>query len=113
MRATGEERWLVNKVTVLRNAEGAIDRVVNVIQDVSEVKRAERAQALLGDATRALAEFPEPEQALQRVAELVVERLADWCAIDVPDGPPTRRAGAAPAGTAEPEAPGGRSSSCR
>ena len=112
VRATGEERWLVNKVTVLRGSDGGIDRVVNVVQDVSEVKRAERAQALLGDATRALAESPDPEPALQRVAELVVERLADWCAIELADGPATRRAGRRPPAPRRPRRPAA-GSSCR
>ncbi len=44
VRATGEERWLLNKITTLRDAEGRIARVVNVIEDVTEVKRAEQAQ---------------------------------------------------------------------
>ena len=107
VRATGEERWLVNKVSVLRTLGGGIDRVVNVIEDVSEVKVAERAQALLGDATRALSESGDHEEALQRVAELVADRVADWCAIDLPDGRATRRVGLAPAGAPRPDPPGG------
>ena len=38
--ATGEERWLLNKVSVLRDADGGVDRIVNVIEDVTEVKNA-------------------------------------------------------------------------
>ena len=41
--ATGEERWLLNKISTLRDTDGAVVRVVNVIEDVTEVKRAERA----------------------------------------------------------------------
>ena len=66
VRATGEERWLVNKVTVLRDAGGAIDRVVNVIEDVTAVKRAELAQALLAEATRILASSLDYAGTLQR-----------------------------------------------
>jgi PAS domain-containing protein len=106
VRATGEERWLVNKVTVLRRPDGSVDRVVNVIEDVSEVKRAERAQALLGDAMRVLSESADHEPALQRVAELVADRMADWCAIDLRTGRAARRVGLAPAGAPRPEPPG-------
>ena len=106
VRATGEERWLLNKVTVLRARDGSVDRVVNVIEDVSEVKRAERAQALLGDTTRALAESLDYEETLQRVAERTLDGLADWCAIDLPDGDGTRRVGLAPPGAERPDPPG-------
>src|SRR4029453_3147839 len=34
VRATGEERWLLDKVSVLRDADGKVDRIVNVIEDV-------------------------------------------------------------------------------
>ena len=106
VRATGEDRWLLNKVTVLRDPDGGVDRVVNVIEDVSEVKRAERAQRLLADATRALSESLDYEDTLQRVAELVVDGLADWCAIDLPGGDGPRRVGLAPAGAERPSVPG-------
>ena len=66
VRATGEERWLVNKVTVLRDAGGAIDRVVNVIEDVTAVKRAELTQALLAEATRILSSSLDYADTLQR-----------------------------------------------
>ena len=91
---------------MLRRPGGSVDRVVNVIEDVSEVKRAERAQALLGDAMRVLSESADHEPALQRVAELVADRMADWCAIDLRTGRAARRAGLAPAGAPRPEPPG-------
>jgi GAF domain-containing protein len=88
VRATGEERWLRNKVTVLRDRDGAVDRVVNVIEDVSEVKRAELAQRLLAEATRVLSSSLDYERTLQLVAEVAVPALADWCAADLPDHGP-------------------------
>ena len=78
VRATGEERWLVNKVTVLRDAGGAIDRVVNVIEDVTAVKRAELAQALLAEA----AQHP------RRLARLRRHAAAAW-RTSAPGGSPT------------------------
>ena len=84
VRATGEERWLVNKVTVLRDAGGAIDRVVNVIEDVTAVKRAELTQALLAEATQILSSSLDYAGTLQRLAEVAAVRLADWCGVDLP-----------------------------
>jgi len=42
--------------------------------------------ALLADAAGAVAWSPDPVEAVRRVAELTVPRLADWCAVDVLDG---------------------------
>jgi serine phosphatase RsbU (regulator of sigma subunit)/PAS domain-containing protein/anti-sigma regulatory factor (Ser/Thr protein kinase) len=84
VKATGEERWLLNKTTSIRDAEGQVVRVVNVIEDVTESKRAELAQRLLAEASDALASSLDYERTLQRVAEVAVPVLADWCGVDLP-----------------------------
>jgi serine phosphatase RsbU (regulator of sigma subunit)/PAS domain-containing protein len=82
--ATGEERWLLNKVSVLHDAEGSVDRIVNVIEDVTLVKQAEVRQRLLADAARVLSSASGDGRTLERLAEIVIPELADWCSIDVP-----------------------------
>jgi GAF domain-containing protein/anti-sigma regulatory factor (Ser/Thr protein kinase) len=84
VKATGEERWLVNKTTSVVGADGRIVRVVNVIEDVTETKRAELAQRLLAEASDALASSLDYARTLQRVADVAVPILADWCAVDLP-----------------------------
>ncbi len=42
-RATGEERWVVVKATPVLDAEGRVQFAVNVMQDITESKRAEQA----------------------------------------------------------------------
>ena len=84
VRETGEERWLINHVSVLRDRHGAVDRVVNVIEDVTEVKLRELRQRLLAEATRALAGSLDYQATLQQVAEVAVPELADWCGVDLP-----------------------------
>lgn len=84
VKATGEERWLVNKTTTITDASGRLARIVNVIEDVTETKRAELAHRLLAEASDALASSLEYEAILQRVAEVAVPPLADWCGVDVP-----------------------------
>jgi PAS domain S-box-containing protein len=84
VKATGEERWLVNKTTAITDAVGRVSRVVNVIEDVTETKRAEMAHRLLAAASDALASSLDFEAMLQRVAEVAVPTLADWCGVDVP-----------------------------
>jgi serine phosphatase RsbU (regulator of sigma subunit) len=83
VRATGEERWLLNKISVLRAADGGIARVVNVIEDVTEVKRAERGQRLLARASDALASSHDVPEVLRRVAEAAVPALADWASVEL------------------------------
>jgi PAS domain S-box-containing protein len=84
VRASGEERWLLNKASLVPGENGAPDRVVNVIEDLTVLKRAELRQRLLAEATRELAASLDYERTLQRVAEVVVPELADWCAVSMP-----------------------------
>lgn len=84
VRATGEERWLLNKTTTIRDADDRLVRVVNVIEDVTEAKRTEIAQRLLAQASDVLASSLDYEETLRRVAEAAVPSLADWCAVDLP-----------------------------
>ena len=72
VRATGEERWLLHKCSALRDADGEILRVVNVIENVTEVKRAERAQRLLADASEALAASLDHVEQLGALAHVLV-----------------------------------------
>ncbi|HSC04955.1 MAG TPA: SpoIIE family protein phosphatase, partial [Solirubrobacteraceae bacterium] len=81
IRATGEERWLLHKATPVFDAEGALSIVISVIEDLTDVKRAELAQRLLAEAGQALASSLDYEQALKQVAELVVPGLADCCCV--------------------------------
>jgi len=85
VKATGEERWLLNKTTAIRAADGEVTGVVNVIEDVTQVKRTELAQRLLAEASEALASSLDYESTLQRIAGVAVPGFADWCGVDVPD----------------------------
>jgi PAS domain S-box-containing protein len=81
IRATGEERWLLHKATPVFDSDGALSIVISVIEDLTEVKRAELAQRLLAEAGQALSSSLDYEQSLQQVAELTVPGVADWCAV--------------------------------
>jgi GAF domain-containing protein len=80
-RATGEERWLLHKATPLFDADGSLSLIVSVVEDLTEVKRAELAQRLLAEAGQELSSSLDYEQTLQRVAGLIASRLADWCGV--------------------------------
>ncbi len=82
VRGTGRVYWLLTKATRLDDG-GAL--AVNIIEDVTEAKTAERRQRFLAEAGELLVSSRDYEQTLQHVAVLVVPTLADWCAIDLVD----------------------------
>ena len=96
VRATGAERWLLHRCSALRDADGAIVRVISVIEDVSRVKRAEWSQRLLADASEALAASMDPGDQLDALAKVLVPALAGAAAAELPDrrGEPRRLAAA-------------------
>jgi GAF domain-containing protein len=83
-RATGELRWFLTKATPLQDETGQI-LAVNVIEDVTEQHEAALRQQFLAEAGEALSSSLGYEETLQRVARLAVPRLADWCAVELPD----------------------------
>jgi PAS domain S-box-containing protein len=86
IRATGDERWLLHKATPVFDPDGSVSLIVSVIEDLTEVKRAELAQRVLAEAGQELSSSLDYERTLQRVAELAVPRLADWCAVAMREG---------------------------
>jgi PAS domain S-box-containing protein len=78
VRETGEERWLIQRATPVRDDDGALAYVVNVIENVTEAKQAEHAQRLLAEASRLLTSG-DPAAAVRDVAALLVPRLAEEC----------------------------------
>lgn len=83
VRGTGTERWLLHKATPVFDDDGGLSLVINVIEDVSDVKRAELSQRLLAQAGKELSSSLDYEQTLQRVAQLAVPQLADWCGVRI------------------------------
>jgi PAS domain S-box-containing protein len=82
-RLTGEERWTVINATPVLDAEGGVTMAINVIEDVTAVKRAEARQRFLAEAGALLSSSLDREETLRAIASLVVPEVADWCAIDL------------------------------
>ena len=85
VRGTGEERWLLTKATPLHDEESGGTLAVNIIEDVTEEHVAALRERFLTEAGKALAASLDYEETLRRVARLAVPRLADWCAVELPD----------------------------
>jgi PAS domain S-box-containing protein len=84
-RKTGEERWRLVKATAVRDHAGKPRLAVNVIEDVTDVKRAELGQRFLAQAGELLSSSLDYEETLAQVARLAVPELADWCGVSIPD----------------------------
>ena len=93
VKETGEERWLVVRSSAVRDPDtGEVAFVVNVFENVTEIKRAERAERMLAEASRALASSLDHASTLRAVARLAVPQLVDWCVVHLVDesGEPRR-----------------------
>jgi PAS domain S-box-containing protein len=83
-RVTGRAFWLLTKATPLHD-QGRVF-AINIIEDVTSAKESEQRQRFLARAGQVLASSLDYEQTLKRIAALAVPWLADWCAVDLPDG---------------------------
>jgi PAS domain S-box-containing protein len=84
----GELRWTRVQATTVPDDDGTPRLAVNVIEDVTDIKRAEQGYRFLAEASQVLAGSLDYGATLRTVADLAVPRIADWCAVDVvgPDG---------------------------
>ncbi len=85
-RRSGELHWRVAKASGVYDSDDRLKLVVNVFEDITEVKHAELTQRLLASAGELLSSSLNYERTLQQVAELAVPQLADWCVVSMPDG---------------------------
>ncbi|HTP08111.1 MAG TPA: ATP-binding protein [Anaerolineae bacterium] len=80
---TGEERWMIVTPQAVFSAGGEIELAVNILHDITDLKRVERSQSLLVQAGVLLEAPLNYETQLGNIARLIVPELADWCAIDL------------------------------
>jgi PAS domain S-box-containing protein len=80
---TPADRWSRIQSTPVLDAHGAVRLAINVIEDITELKRAELGQRFLAEASRVLADSLDVQETLRTVARLAVPEIADWCAVDL------------------------------
>ncbi len=85
IRATGEERWSRIRSAPVLGDDGEVQFAINIVQDVTDERRAEHAQGLLARVGATLGSSLDYEETLRRVAEAVVPDYADWCTVDLVD----------------------------
>jgi PAS domain S-box-containing protein len=84
-RLSGQEEWALLKATAVRDAHGAIEAAVTIIENVTATKRSALQVEFLSRASRVLGASLDYELTLSNLAELAVPRIADWCAVDLFD----------------------------
>jgi PAS domain S-box-containing protein len=83
-RATHRETWRRTMARPILGADGTPLYSVTVIEDVTDVMRAEFAQRLLAGTGDLLAATRDYRGTLEDVGHLLVPEFADWCSVDVP-----------------------------
>src|SRR5690606_7581135 len=83
--ATGEYRWHISRAVPMRDSAGRVVRWFGTSTDIHDQKRLEDFERFLAEASTLLHGSLDYRPTLSAVARLVIENLADWCTIDVPD----------------------------
>ena len=97
-----EERWLrASSRPVRDSAGGKLRSVVGRFEDITESTRAQLATRTLARASELLSTSLDYETVVERIAALAVERLADFCAVYLPDARGTLRRVAAAGASSE------------
>jgi PAS domain S-box-containing protein len=84
-RETGREVWTEDRTRAIRGPDGKPLYAVTTLQDITEIKRAEFVQGMLARTGELLSSSIDYEETLERVAQLAIPQLADWCSVTVPD----------------------------
>src|SRR3989344_1761710 len=78
-------RWSLVKSFPLLNSLGKVDAVVNCLIDLTKIKSSEKALATLVEITGLMAKPYGYLERIQTLADNIVPKVADWCAIDILD----------------------------
>ncbi|GBF05546.1 multi-sensor signal transduction histidine kinase [Deinococcus aerius] len=83
-RGDGTKIWVEQLTRVERDEQGEARRLLGVTADITARKQAETRLTLLADAGETLAQDLDVGETLARLTTLAVPRLADWCAVYLP-----------------------------
>ncbi len=91
LRKDGSRAFVVDRGYVARDEAGNAVRMVGAMQDVTEKKGVEQTLRFLSEASSTLADSLVPEETVQRIIQLAVPYLGDWCVVLLADdGGPAR-----------------------
>jgi PAS domain S-box-containing protein len=79
--ATGEMRWSQVRGTGLRDEKGNVTHVISTFREVTEERWSRESRAFMAEAIAALSSTLDSVESAQRLANLAVPRLADYCTV--------------------------------
>jgi len=79
----GDERWLRARAKVTFDARARPMRVIGTLLDITDERRAGARAAFLAEASRMLASTLDLDAAINRLANLAVPQIADFCVLDL------------------------------
>jgi len=82
-RDSGDWRWSILDAKPVLDEHGKLRMVVNLFRDITDRKRQTDATDFLAAASTILGSTLDVPSRLQELAELVVNRIADWCIVDL------------------------------
>ncbi len=82
-RDSGDWRWSILDAKPVRDELGQVRMVVNLFRDITDRKRQTDATDFLAAASTILGSSLDVPSRLEKLAELVVSRIADWCIVDL------------------------------
>jgi PAS domain S-box-containing protein len=85
-RPDGTWRWTASRGVAVRNEAGAIEEWIATTTDIEERKAAQERLVFLAHASEILSASLDYNRTLRTLAQQIIPRLADWCAIDMVDG---------------------------
>ena len=77
----GVVRWIWASATVLKDEQGAPNRIVGLTRDITARKRQTERETVLAELALLLERADEPRAATRALTQLLVTQLADWCAV--------------------------------
>ncbi len=83
LRKDGSKIDVTISVSPIKNLTGNIIGCSDLTRDITEQKRTEKNQAFLNKASKLLSSSLDYNTTLQSLANLAVEDIADWCAVDL------------------------------
>jgi len=84
-RRDGTELPIDDSAAPIRGASGVLEGVVLVFRDVSEEKRELTRRLFLAGATEEIVAAHDYHDALRRIVQLAVPRMADWATVEIVD----------------------------
>src|SRR6266851_8596749 len=82
-RDSDDWRWSILDAKPVLDEHGKLRMVVNLFRDITDRKRQTDATDFLAAASTILGSTLDVPSRLQELAELVVNRIADWCIVDL------------------------------